>query len=165
MKSRWIFLLSLAFVVPSVFAADETITVTEQGISAVVRIVHEVPLEYDETYESPYIDVRDYREATFYVLPAKALNEDKDQIRYQLDAFFSVDAQLTTVRGFGGKKVETDSGYQEFGDSEKFVQLTTGVTNERVLHTQVYGPFVRVVLKSLTADERRGYQIVAYLTR
>ena len=76
----------------------------------------------------------------------------------------------------GAKKptrISTD--WQEFGSmlvgsegtvsESSFTRLTTGSTTSRVLYTNVYGPFVRIVLKNLTPGKKCKFKIVAYLTR
>ena len=66
-------------------------------------------------------------------------------------------------------------GFQQFGNmmmhdenppgQPSFTFLTTGETASRVLSSPVYGPFVRIVLRSLTQADRRKFKIVAFLSR
>lgn len=145
--------------------------------SYVLEVAKEISLTFNETYASQVLDVRDWREAVFYVIPDRDLSGQKPEPVYEMDANFSVLADtINKFQKFG----ETDTeliqyGWKDFGsmkiDSRKeepvssFVRLTTGPTSERVLATRIYGPFVRVYLKNLTPDTKVRYKILAYLSR
>ena len=172
-----IFLIYTAnFSFPSTLVADETVPTEEKIL--IREVVHEIQLKYEEEYNSPFIDVRDYQHVSFYVIPIlEVLNRPQEDIaKYQLDAFFAVDTSMTTVLAFGETHEDVvRSGFQEFGTMRtneegilipSFEKLTTGETASRVLHSRVYGPFVRVILKNLNDDdERRKFKIVAFLTK
>lgn len=154
---------------------NEPLKTTEE-ISAIKEIAHEVMLNFDQEHTTSVFDVRDFRHVTFYVIPQKVLNEPQVDIRYRLDAFFTVEAGMTKMRKFGEKEESTtaDFGFQEFGakqmvaddhEESQFIKLTTGETGGRMLSTPVYGPFAYVTLKSLTQADKRRFRIVAYLTR
>jgi len=139
-------------------------------------ITNQVELEFEEEYESPYIEVKDYRNIAFYVLLEQSFSLPSPRILYQLDAFFSLRPVDRTLLKIGLNNPSSEAtGWQEFGSvivkpqTEKgessFTRLTTGVTVSRVLYTSVYGPYVRVVLKNLTSNKTCKFKIVAYLTR
>lgn len=155
---------------------EEPVPVAARGTHEVREIVHETQLSFGEDYESSYIDVSDYHNVSFYVIPQKALNEPQPNIRYKLDAFFSVDTSTTTYKKAGERDEKlAGEGWQQFGNmmirdenppgQPAFTFLTTGETGSRILSTPVYGPFVRIVLKSLTESDRRKFRIVAFLSR
>ena len=139
------------------------------------EVAKEVTLPFGETFESDPIDVREYRDVAFYVIPDLVITDQVPPV-YRLDAYFSIlpGTQKIQKMGEAGKDISSN-GWQEFGsmgiDEEKkelqtsFHKLTTGETSSRVLTTKVYGPFIRVVLKNLTPDSKRKFRIVAYLSR
>lgn len=140
------------------------------------EVAKEIALSADETYESEPMDVREYRDISFFVVPDQVLMGQSAPAVYQLDAFFSMTPNVDKIQRLGASgQAESLSGWSEFGamragekegeDSPAFVKLTTGRTSSRVLTMKTYGPFVRVVLKNFTADSKRKYKIVAYLTR
>ncbi|MSR76747.1 MAG: hypothetical protein EXS63_00755 [Candidatus Omnitrophica bacterium] len=121
------------------------------------------------------MDVRDYREVTFYVIPDLIMTDETAPL-YRLDAYFSIQGDIQKIQEMGeASKDFSTNGWQEFGsmgvDEDKkeiptaFYKLTTGETSSRVLATKIYGPFVHLVLKNLTPDSKRRFQIIAYLTR
>ena len=135
-----------------------------------------VTLEHGQLYQSPYLDVRDYREATFYVLEQKVLNSPRAETKYRLDAFFSVNTDSSGTLNFDTNQVEfLYRGWQEFGSlksqaeesegSGDFKITSTGLTSSRVLATGVYGPYVRVELRNLTEGDKakRTFRVYAYL--
>ncbi len=153
---------------------EQPIPMAERQTNEIREIVRETQLNFGEDYESQYIDVSNYQNVSFYVIPQKALNEPHPDIRYKLDAFFSIEASSVTYKKMGEDEKISGEGYQEFGNmlvqeappgQPSFTFLTTGETSTRVLSTPVYGPFVRIVLKSLTEADRRKYRIVAFLSR
>ena len=155
---------------------EAAVPVAERGTNEIREIIHETQLSYGEDYESQYIDVRDYRNISFYVIPQKAMNEPHPDIRYKLDAFFSIEASTASYKKAGERDERiSGEGSQEFGNrilhedsppgQPSFTFLTTGETTTRVLSTPVYGPFVRIVLKSLAQADRRKFRIVAFLSR
>lgn len=133
-------------------------------------------LDYEQTYQSPYLDVRSYRYVAFYVLEQKVLNSPLQSTQYRLNAFFSVNTDLSGVQGMQANEMDyVYKGWQEFGSGRiltehstgdsNFITTTTGVTSSRVLYMPVYGPYVRVELKNLTEDKspKRVFRIYAYL--
>ena len=138
------------------------------------EIGKEITLGNSETYESDPLDVREYKEVAFYVVPDQMMGDQAEAV-YQLDAFFSITSSAQKVQKMGEKTKSISKGWQEFGSMDvddknkelqsSFHKLTTGETSTRVLTTKVHGPFVRVVLKNLTPESKRKFQIVAYLTR
>lgn len=154
---------------------EQPVQISETDVSAILEVVKEIQLSFEETYESPFLDVREYRDVSFFVQPTRVLTEPNVAVSYQLDAFFSVDTSSTSYLRFGGEKETTTWDSQEFGlmkisesgetTEAMFDKLSTGETSNRVLHTPIYGPYVRLVLKSLTQADRRRFRIVAYLRK
>ncbi|MFH1837171.1 MAG: hypothetical protein ABH862_03555 [Candidatus Omnitrophota bacterium] len=154
----------------------EPVSVEVKVVSETRVIRNRIELNFEEEYESDYIDVRDYRNIAFYVLPESGTSSPVPDALYRLDAFFSLENTKETLWEIGSTKAARLSiDWQEFGSmivkpdgtSEElsFVRLTTGETMSRVLYTNVYGPFVRVVLKNLTPEKKYRFKITAYLTR
>ncbi|MSR77516.1 MAG: hypothetical protein EXS63_04750 [Candidatus Omnitrophica bacterium] len=163
------------------------VTVEEQPIKVsagsegdVVEITAEAQLNYGEIYESDYVDVKKYQHATFYVMEKndnsiKVVSTPPAPVRYQLDAFFTIEQSTTKIMSFGDDKPKIiNKGIQEFGSqfskeegdaNPSFEKISTGETSTRALHTRIYGPYVRLVLKSLSKNEQQRYRIVAYLTQ
>ena len=140
------------------------------------EIIHETQLKQGEDYRSEFLDIREFQYISIYVIPlVEVLNRPEETVRYQLDAYFSIDTSMTTLLKFGETQEEVaNAGFQEFGSMQtdeqgilvpRFEKLTTGETTGRVLHSRVYGPFLRVVLTNLTPDERRKFKVIAFLTR
>lgn len=156
---------------------EDPIPVTISSTSKLLEITEGEQIEPGDDYKSPFFDVQDYRSASFYVIPEKVFNEPQPPIRYQLDAYFAVDTGITEYKKFGSDDAETvgGGGTQEFGmmnigeegstEAPTFTKTTTGDTASRVLHTPIYDPYVRVVLRNLTQGERRKFKVVAFLSR
>ncbi|MBN3039928.1 MAG: hypothetical protein JW867_02250 [Candidatus Omnitrophica bacterium] len=142
----------------------------------ILVIENSVELDSEEEYESPYFDVRDYREVTFYIQPDPGTSLPLPDVKYKLDAFFSIDNKQSTALEIGAQKAKRlATDYQEFGSmlvkSEDempvplFKRLTTGETAIRGLHSKVYGPFMRVTLINMTPKKKCNFKISAFLTR
>lgn len=160
--------------------AAEDASSEDEEISEIREIVPLVELDVEEVYQSSYIDVSDFRYAAFYVMPAQAvLNAPEPVLWYQLDAFFSIVQDSTTIKKMGEKKGEfLHKGWQEFGVSRlgagagqsstgipSLIRTSTGKVAGRALYTPVYGPYVRVELKNLTEKTTAKFRIVAYLSK
>ena len=65
------------------------------------------------------------------------------------------------LQEFGNIKTQDEGGT----GGPDFVKLSTGETGSRALHTPIYGPFVRVTLKSLTDADQRKFKVVVYLSK
>ena len=155
---------------------EDPIQTTESEISEVREIARSIQLDFEKEYQSAYLDVRDYRSVAFYVIPEKMLREPETPVLYRLDAFFSMDTGTVAYKKFGEKEDEAlKKGHQEFGSTKveeegsvgvsSFAKLSTGRTHSRVLYSPIYGPYVYVVLKSLTPQDGRKFRIIAYLSR
>ena len=156
--------------------SENAVPVLPQALTEVREVMHETQLDFGGESESQYTDVRDFRNVTFYVIIEKTLNEPQPDVRYKLDAFFSVDASTTTYKKMGEPDEKlAGTGWQQFGNMQMrdenppgqpyFTFLSTGETGARALSTPVYGPFVRVVLRSLTQADRRKFRVVAFLSQ
>ena len=165
---------------PEVKIADQPLKVEENTDGTILEIAGEVQLNNGETYESDYVDVKSYHYATFYALEKndnsiKVVSTPQAPARYQLDAYFTIDSNTTKLMSMDDNKPKViNKGIQEFGSQlskaegdvqPSFEKLSTGETSSRVLYTRIYGPYVRVVLKSLSPKEQQRYRIVAYLTK
>jgi len=157
-------------------AQVEPISVDVKAVNKIHAVIRKVELDFEEEYDSQYIDVQEYRHVAFYVLPDQSTSLPSPYILYQLDAFFSLRDVTRMPSKIESKSLSSEAaGWNEFGSvivksqgstgESLFTRLTTGKTTSRVLYTNVYGPFVRVVLKNLTPGKRRKFEIVAYLTR
>lgn len=138
-----------------------------------------VDLEYNGIYQSPYLAVSGFRQVVFYVKPIKVLNdlEKNLEIRYQLDAFFAAEPDLTGTRDFGASLTQFDQpGWQQFGillsppqketpEIPSYVKTSTGETSARVLYVPIYGPYVRLELRNRTPGDKRRFSVTAYLIR
>lgn len=129
-------------------------------------------LESGETYQSEFFNLVGYSHAAFYVELIKTSILDEPSIRYQLDAFFATDTELTGLRDFAQKRViYLHPGSQEGGskknqhETEKklYVKTSTGETSTRVLFSPLYCPFVRLEFKNLTPGKAGKFRIRAYL--
>ena len=140
------------------------------------EVIHEIQLKQGEDYRSEFLDIREFQYISIYVIPlVEVLNRPEETVRYQLDAYFSIDTSMTTLLKFGETQEEVaNAGFQEFGSMQtdeqgilvpRFEKLTTGETSGRVLHSRIYGPLLRVVLTNFTPDERRKFKVIAFLTR
>ena len=165
---------------PKVEIEGQPIQVKENSDGEVREIATEIQLDNGQTYESDYVDVKSFRYATFYVLEKndnsiKVVSTPQAPVRYELNAYFTVDSNTTKVMAMGDDKPKVlNKGIQEFGSQlskmegdvqPSFEKLSTGETSSRALYTRIYGPYVRVVLRSLSSKEQQRYRIVAYLTK
>ncbi len=192
--SSFTFVLFLFLLSQTAFAIDLGGTTSEDDKPQKVEIINEEPVKIKdssegelktitsgsqlkplEDFESPYIDVREYKTVAVYVLPEKKLNDSVD-IRYKVDAFFAVAADSAEYKKFGDKSQNLyGEGSQEFGhihveetggkEIPSFTKTTTGETTSRVLYSPVFGPFMRVKVRNLDSGETRKFQIVAYLSK
>ncbi len=145
--------------------------------SYVLDVVKDTNLASNEDYESPYLDVRDWRDISIYVIPEQVFSDIQPQTIYKLDAFFSVQASsVTKFQKFGEEKKDTQmAAGQEFGSmrmagekdeaTASFTKLSTGPTPNRILASRVFGPFLKIKLTNLTPDTKVKFKVVAYLSR
>jgi hypothetical protein len=144
------------------------------------QVIVDIELEKDAVYQSSYLNVSEYRHASFFVTTVKELNSSISgsvfPAVYQLDAFYSTSSDES-----GYKNLETKEtlyfypGAQEFGSlmasgadgktvSEHFIKTSTGETSTRVLSAPVFAPYVRLELRSRTPGEKRKFRISAYFS-
>lgn len=80
---------------------------------------------------------------------------------------------MTYIR-FGNIKEQDDNMMaKDFGSTvsidgeerQEITRFSTGMTSTQALHVPVFGPFVKVVLKNLTADQTRRFKLSAYLSK
>lgn len=167
--------------VPEAADAPEKVEVVETPVeittpaNKIQEIVPEVQLDFGEVYQSVYINVSDYSQIAFFVIPkGTKASQDPLTLQYRLDAFFSVNQDMTGIKDLDTKVTKfIYPGWQEFGSilSEEtpqkpsFFKTSTGDVPSFVLNTPVLGPYVRVELKNRASGERQKFKIVAYLVR
>jgi hypothetical protein len=135
-------------------------------------------LRYGEVFESPLYSVSHYRKVVLYVVPATLLpTQDRPEVMYRLDAYFTIAPGDTVLKTFkDSKPTLIKRGWNDFGgvrmgelteggqakEISMFDRLTTGATSTGVLVAEVYGPYLRVVLKNLTQGDKQQFVIVGY---
>ena len=142
---------------------------TSLGTNTVVEVISEISLEFNQLYQSNYLDVRDYRQIAVYISENRDLNDSlKILPSYKLDAFFSTANDATGVKNLDTKETQfVRPGIKEFGyetDAQNaFFKTSTGDTTARALLAPVVGPYVRIELRNRTAGEKRKFRVTAYL--
>lgn len=149
---------------------NDPLRVSPVNENKMVVLTESANLEKGEIYQSDYVDVRDYRQLTFYVEYEQVLGTTAPKIKYTVDAFFSTESSQTKLKKFGETNFDVlDKGSQDFG---YMVSETDGSLRRHVIHTAVpasdffnlstpvFGPFVRVELKNL--GDRQNFKVVLY---